>query len=164
MSTSPQIRAQGIRLRTPSGYVLGRLDPGSGEAQLIPISSLGQRLVATGAVAGGFAGALSGLRDVNLSTPATNGQILIFDSATKKWKPHTPLLTDDGDVNVTEGAGIDGYFLKWNNATGKWIAAPVSSTLAGDTDVAITSPADDDILIYNGNTAKWKNIGFPIYV
>ena len=30
------------------------------------------------------------------------------------------LLTD---VNVTEGAGIDGYALKWNNATGKWIAA-----------------------------------------
>lgn len=27
------------------------------------------------------------------------------------------------DVNVTEGAGIDGYALKWNNATSKWIAA-----------------------------------------
>lgn len=26
------------------------------------------------------------------------------------------------DVNVTEGAGIDGYLLQWNNATGKWVA------------------------------------------
>ena len=26
------------------------------------------------------------------------------------------------DVNVTEGAGIDGYALVWNNATSKWIA------------------------------------------
>jgi hypothetical protein len=30
------------------------------------------------------------------------------------------------DVNVTEGAGIDGFSLVWNNATGKWIASSVS--------------------------------------
>lgn len=30
------------------------------------------------------------------------------------------------DVNVTEGAGIDGQFLKWDNATSRWIAATVS--------------------------------------
>lgn len=35
-------------------------------------------------------------------------------------KESLALLTD---VNVTEGAGIDGYALKWNQATGKWIAA-----------------------------------------
>lgn len=30
------------------------------------------------------------------------------------------------DVNVTEGAGINGYSLTWNNATSKWVATNVS--------------------------------------
>lgn len=31
-----------------------------------------------------------------------------------------------GDVNVAEGAGIDGQYLKWDNATSKWIASTVT--------------------------------------
>lgn len=54
----------------------------------------------------------------------------------------TPALSALPDVNVTEGAGIDGYYLKWNNATSKWIAAAGSgggaSALSGLSDVNVT--------------------------
>ena len=74
------------------------------------------------------------------------------------------------DVNVTEGAGIDGYTLNWHNATGQWQAvAPVtgggggggSSTLAGDTDVSISSPSNGQVLTYNSGTSKWGNAAIP---
>ena len=74
------------------------------------------------------------------------------------------------DVNVTEGAGIDGYTLNWHNATGQWQAvAPVtgggggggSSTLAGDTDVSISSPSNGQVLTYNSSTSKWNNAAIP---
>lgn len=35
-------------------------------------------------------------------------------------------LASLSDVNVTEGAGIDGYSLVWNNATSKWIAVSIT--------------------------------------
>ncbi|WP_341313887.1 hypothetical protein WN982_00320 [Paraburkholderia sp. IMGN_8] len=35
-------------------------------------------------------------------------------------------LASLSDVNVTEGAGIDGYSLVWNNATSKWIATSIT--------------------------------------
>lgn len=161
---SPKIKIHGIHQQIPQGYVLGRIDPGGGDPQLITMQTLGSYLVKTGAVAGGYTGALSGLRDVNLSTAATNGQVLAYDTTSRKWAPLTMLLSLLGDVNVTEGAGIDGHFLKYDNGTGKWIAGTATSTLAGDTDVSITSPADDDILVYNSGTSKWENEGFPITI
>lgn len=65
-----------------------------------------------------------------------------------------------GDVNVTEGAGIDGYVLTWDNTSGKWIAdAPTTgSSLAGLSDVTLTSPSNNQVLAYNTGATKWENL------
>jgi hypothetical protein len=47
----PDIRVRGIRTPLPSGYIIGRLSGGTGDAELIDISTLTQHVVATGAVA-----------------------------------------------------------------------------------------------------------------
>lgn len=55
-----------------------------------------------------------------------------------KFNPFTGTLDQTGtgastldaltDVNVTEGAGIDGYSLTWDNATSKWVATSVGTS------------------------------------
>jgi hypothetical protein len=56
----------------------------------------------------------------------------------------TATLSILNDVNVSEGAGIDGYALKWNNATGKWIAGPSTG--------GTTYSADGTTLTLTGTT------------
>jgi len=96
-SFTGSIAIRGIRSSIPSGYVLGRTQPGQGAPHLIAIKDL----ASSSGGGGGGATALSGL----------------------------------SDVNVTEGAGINGYTLNWDNTTGKWVAtAPVSG---GSSSVAV---------------------------
>ena len=66
-------------------------------------------------------------------------------------------LSSLSDVNVTEGAGIDGYTLTWNNATSKWVAGATPNNLAGMTDVNVTEGAGIDgfFLQWNNSTGKW---------
>ena len=51
----PNTRVSSITQSLPSGYVLARLDPGNGPAQLVKISDLAQQLVASGGLAPGTA-------------------------------------------------------------------------------------------------------------
>jgi hypothetical protein len=51
MSGPPKINIWGIRAKIPSGYVVGRLDPKTGAAQLIPLKNLGHALGQSGSVA-----------------------------------------------------------------------------------------------------------------
>lgn len=122
MASGPKIKIHGIRQKVPQGYIVARIDSGSGDLQLIPIATIGHRLVSTGTVAGGFAGALSGLRDVDLSTAPTDGQVLEFDEATGKFKPVTistsSSLATDTDVSITSPA--DGEILIFDGASAKW--------------------------------------------
>ncbi len=53
MGTIPDITLPSLASGVPSGYVLGRIDPGTGAAQLIPLDLLAAQLVGTGGVAGG---------------------------------------------------------------------------------------------------------------
>jgi hypothetical protein len=74
---------------------------------------------------------------------------------------HAFTLTDLADVNVTEGSGINGFFLKWDNATSKWIAAAGSggaTTLAALTDVTVTegSGINGYVLYWNNGASKWQ--------
>lgn len=46
----PDIKIRGIRTPLPQGYVIGRLSPGEGDAELIDMASLGLEIVSTGAV------------------------------------------------------------------------------------------------------------------
>lgn len=51
------------------------------------------------------------------------GQFLSYGGAagTATWA--VPTLSGLADVNIAEGAAIDGFGIAWNNATSKWIAA-----------------------------------------
>jgi len=50
MPKSPNIRLRENRTSIPPGYVLGRVDPGTGAVQLIRFGNLAQSLLATGLV------------------------------------------------------------------------------------------------------------------
>jgi hypothetical protein len=66
------------------------------------------------------------------------------------------------DVNVTEGAGIDGYTLNWNNTAGKWEAvaavSPGATMLHALTDVSVTegSGINGYVLYWNNAASKWE--------
>lgn len=66
MANPPNIAVRGIRQVLPTGYVIGRTSPGSGDAELIPLSSLGQALVATGTTSGGGGSAPASIRQAYL--------------------------------------------------------------------------------------------------
>lgn len=51
MKTPPIIRLRGIRQVIPSGYYIGRLSPGAGDAELVHMSMLGAQMVKSGQVA-----------------------------------------------------------------------------------------------------------------
>ena len=44
----PNIHPRGVRTSIPAGYILGRIDQGTGAVQLIPLAKLGAQLVAAG--------------------------------------------------------------------------------------------------------------------
>jgi len=72
----------------------------------------------------------------------------------------TTTLANLTDVNVTEGAGIDGYVLKWDKGTSKWLASATgggSATLAALTDVQVTEGAgiDNKVLYWSNGSSKW---------
>lgn len=56
VSLPPVIKARGVRLSMPQGYVLGRVSGGSGEAELIPLVWFSLKQVATGVVAAAGSG------------------------------------------------------------------------------------------------------------
>lgn len=78
------------------------------------------------------------LHGISLVTTTQYQRLLLRKVATDEWNVAiigsaaggggggATTLATLTDVNVTEGAGIDGKYLKWDNATSKWIAATVS--------------------------------------
>jgi hypothetical protein len=92
------------------------------------------------------------------SPSGASGQYLAtVDGSHTNMEWVTPTLHLLGDVNVTEGAGIDGLFLKWDNGTSKWIAASggAGGSLSALSDVTITSAQQYDLLEFDGS--KWVN-------
>lgn len=67
-----------------NGRFLGGIDNG-----VAPVELMREPVTGGTASGGGSAGAtkLSDLTDVDLSTPATDGQVLKYDDASSKWKP-----------------------------------------------------------------------------
>jgi hypothetical protein len=87
-------------------------------------------------------------------------KLLRVDSTESKLEYATIALSTLPDVNVSEGAGIDGYTLVWSNATSKWVAAAHSSaSLAGLTDVQITEGAgiDGQVLYWKNADSRWES-------
>jgi hypothetical protein len=77
----------------------------------------------------------------------------------------TATLSVLNDVNITEGAGIDGYSLTWNNATSKWIATlAAGSTYSAGTGLILTGTtfsvdADLAALAANSTNGLWAHTG-----
>lgn len=119
------------------------------------------------ALAAGTPTNLTDLADVNASLPANN-DVLTWNAATSKWinqalPAAVTSLAALTDVAVTEGPGIDGFFLKWNNATGKWVAQAVSipaavtrlDALTGDVNVTEGAGINGYVLKFDNGTGKW---------
>ena len=108
----------------------------------------------------GGSSVLSGLTDVNISSP-TNTQVLKYNSATSKWINSTDSNTTSlsgltTDVNISSPANTQ--VLKYNSSSTKWENANQITTLAGLTgDVNISSPVNTQVLKYNSTTSKWEN-------
>ena len=126
-------------------------------------------------------GALSGLSDVNVTEGSgINGYTITWNNSTSKWVATAlatvatsgaysdlsglpsliTTLAGLGDVNVSEGVGIDGQFLKWDNGTSKWVASAIPggvTTLAGLSDVNVSegSGINGYALTWNNSTSKW---------
>jgi hypothetical protein len=100
------------------------------------------------------------ISDIALTSPHSVGDVLTWNGS--NWQNEQPssvtTLYTLTDVNVTEGSGIDGYFLKWDNATSKWVAAASSSSLSGLTDVTVTegSGISNFPLYWNNGASKWE--------
>jgi hypothetical protein len=100
----------------------------------------------------GWTGGGSTRTEVTLAKVALTGNYL--DLANQP----TQALHALTDVNVAEGAGIDGYYLKWSNSTSKWVAAAAASVaLSTLPDVSITSPSNGQVLTYSTSLSKWVN-------
>lgn len=104
--------------------------------------------------------ALAALGDVDMGVEPEDGQSLIFDEASGKWKPGAGVpetLGDIGDVDLTVPPE-DGQALIWDDTAGKWVAgAGVPEELGdiGDVDLTI-APVNGNSLVFDGGDGKWK--------
>ena len=106
---------------------------------------------------------LPSLSDVTVSS-ASDGQALVYESASSKWKNKTisagaasfSALTDVSFSNLSNG-----QIAKYNSSTQKWENANESSggatTLSALTDVSISSASNGQVLTWDSTAQKWKN-------
>ena len=63
---------------------------------------------------------LSDLKDTTISS-ASNGQVLMYDSTSSKWKNQTPTTTLAGLSDTQISSATDGQVLKYNSTSQKWV-------------------------------------------
>ena len=63
---------------------------------------------------------LSDLKDTTISS-ASNGQVLMYDSTSSKWKNQTPTTTLVGLSDTQISSATDGQVLKYNSTSQKWV-------------------------------------------
>ena len=132
---------------------------------------------------GGGSSTLAADTDVNITSP-TNGQLLIYDSGTSKWKNHTlvagdiPNIAETQVTNLVSDLGLkaplaspaltgnptaptqsssDNSTKLATTAFVTTAVAAVPNSLAADSDVSITSVGNGQLLIYDSGTGKWEN-------
>jgi hypothetical protein len=114
---------------------------------------------------------LDALADVDLATtPPTDGQALVFHTASGLWIPATLALSLalDGltDVDTSTTPPTDGQVLEYHSASGLWIPAslptPGATNLNGLSDVDLTPPpTDGQVLEYDNASSQWKAASLP---
>ena len=77
------------------------------------------------------------------TTPATQGQALVYDVATTKWLPGTisqvEVINDLTDVDTATVAPTDGQTLVWSAADAKWLPGTLGGGGGGGGSVAVIS-------------------------
>ena len=94
MASPPNIRIAGIRNSIPAGYVLGRVDPGTGAVQLISLAGLAQHLSATGGVGtAGVTDLVQGTEDIKGIVEI--GPLLVLSGQTLDGQVWAPMANGD---------------------------------------------------------------------
>lgn len=93
---------------------------------------------------------LGGLLDVDLSTPPTDGQTIVWDDAAEKWVPGTAVggsgasaLSELSDVDTTTTPPEDGQVLVWSDTATKWLPGASGNTAP----IAVATHADNYTLV-----------------
>ena len=119
----------------PSGYVLGRLSPGTGRPQLIAVGDLGRQLIASGTVApSGTSGALSPIADDRILANVNGSSAAPIATA---WAAPAAGLTITGaastitfalanDLAALEGLGSTGIAVR--TASDTWAQRTITGT------------------------------------
>lgn len=91
------------------------------------------------------------LVDVDLSTPPTNGQALIFDTTSKKWKPGSG--GGGGGAGLPSGGDVGQIIVNTAPGDGDWDDAPTIDSLGGIP--APSAPADAQAVMWDAETSAW---------
>jgi len=106
-------------------------------------------VVTIGSAAGSIS-SLGDLTDVDLTTPATNGQVIAYNSTSGNWEPvdqsggGATSIDDLTDVDTTTTPPTDGQVLTWDNANSKWEPADAVGGIAAAT---ITPAGTQELLL-----------------
>ena len=102
------------------------------------------------------AAAIAGMTDVDLTTPPTQGQTLLYNAVGTKWSAGTLTLGDLGNVDLTTNPPSNGDVLFYDGGTpSNW--KPLKLGLGVLSDVALTGTADNQILKYDLASTSWQN-------
>lgn len=88
-------------------------------------------------------------------TNVSDGQVLMYDSATQKWVNGTISTTLSGLSDTQIATLSNGQVLKYDSASSKWVNA--DNSLSNLSDANISSATNGQSLIYNSTSQKWEN-------
>ena len=129
--------------------------------------STGQVLSKTSTATAWSDPSLDFLSDVAITSPS-NGQSLVYESATSTWKNATPATTLDGLSDVTVSSPADKQVLQYEASTSQW----KNKVASGGVTVSATAPSSpiagdawfdsNDGLLYvyfnDGNSSQWVEV------
>jgi len=89
------------------------------------------QVVTLGSAVEGFPELIGDLHDVDLTTPATDGQVLAFDSTDSFWRPATRLANVADDLTPQLGGNLEtmGFWIRGNQGNDIILAADTGRTV-----------------------------------
>ena len=103
---------------------------------------------------------LGDLDDVNMTSPLTDGDFLMYNGSISEWVNIQPELNDMSDV--AHGTPANGDVLMFDSVADKWVNSPVPAPsvpveLNDLNDVDIQNPLSGELLWYSQNGNMWYN-------
>ena len=179
LATNKTLTTQVPSCEAVATYVDDRLSGGLSDTKGLNVAADGEFIawddVSNGWLPKKVAAAIAGMTDVDLTTPPTQGQTLLYNAVGTKWSAGTLTLGDLGNVDLTTTPPVATNVLSFDGTN--WVpvapaAAPVGSVFGrtgvvvaaeGDysldllSDVALTGTADNQILKYDLASTSWQN-------